>query len=83
MRYTGISLAVQVSGALGGGLAPIVATWLLARNGGDPQYVVWYLTILAAIAFVCAWRMRAAPAFSRGTLAEVGTVSPVTAKVAP
>ncbi|MCH1997871.1 MHS family MFS transporter, partial [Achromobacter xylosoxidans] len=33
VRYTGISLAVQVSGAIGGGLAPIVATWLLARAG--------------------------------------------------
>ncbi|WP_051383579.1 MFS transporter [Bradyrhizobium sp. WSM3983] len=60
VRYTGISLAVQVSGAVGGGLAPIVATWLLARNGGDPQYVVWYLMVLAAIALLCAWRMRAA-----------------------
>lgn len=60
VRYTGISLAVQVSGAVGGGLAPIVATWLLARNGGDPRYVVWYLMALAAIALLCAWRMRAA-----------------------
>ena len=84
VRYTGISLAVQVSGALGGGLAPIVATWLLARNGGDPKYVVWYLTVLAAIAFVCAWRMRAGAAFStKETLGKVGAVSPVTAKVVP
>jgi MFS family permease len=57
VRYTGISLAVQVSGALGGGLAPIIATWLLARNGGDPKYVIWYLSGLAIIAFISAWRM--------------------------
>ncbi len=58
VRYTGISLAVQVSGAIGGGLAPIIATWLLARAGGDPKYVVWYLSALGVIAVFSAWRMR-------------------------
>ncbi|MBK1979450.1 MHS family MFS transporter [Achromobacter xylosoxidans] len=58
VRYTGISLAVQVSGAIGGGLAPIVATWLLARAGGDPKYVVWYLSALGVVAVFSAWRMR-------------------------
>ncbi|MOA20967.1 shikimate transporter [compost metagenome] len=58
VRYTGISLAVQVSGAIGGGLAPIVATWLLAKGGGDPKYVVWYLSALGVVAFVSAWRMQ-------------------------
>ncbi|SSW72205.1 Inner membrane metabolite transport protein YhjE [Achromobacter veterisilvae] len=58
VRYTGISLAVQVSGAIGGGLAPIVATWLLAKGGGDPRYVVWYLSILGVIALFSAWLMR-------------------------
>lgn len=64
VRYTGISIGVQVSGALGGGLAPIIATWLLARNNGDPQYVVWYLSALAAIAFFSAWSMHAASKYS-------------------
>ncbi|KAG1253706.1 hypothetical protein G6F65_017351 [Rhizopus arrhizus] len=59
VRYTGISLAVQVSGAIGGGLAPIVATWLLAKGGGDPKYVVWYLSALGVVAFFSAWRMQA------------------------
>lgn len=58
VRYTGISLAVQVSGAIGGGLAPIVATWLLAKGGGDPKYVVWYLSALGVVAFFSAWRMQ-------------------------
>jgi len=58
VRYTGISLAVQVSGAIGGGLAPIVATWLLAKGGGDPRYVVWYLSVLGVIALFSAWLMR-------------------------
>ncbi len=58
VRYSGISLAVQISGAIGGGLAPLVATWLLALGDGSPRYVVWYLLSLGAIAGVCAWRMR-------------------------
>src|SRR3546814_4479870 len=32
VRYSGISLAVQISGAIGGGLAPIVATWLRSEE---------------------------------------------------
>ncbi|QKH39928.1 MHS family MFS transporter [Achromobacter pestifer] len=64
VRYTGISLAVQVSGAIGGGLAPIVATWLLAKGGGDPQYVVWYLSILGVIALFSAWLMRSESAMA-------------------
>src|SRR3546814_1988726 len=52
VRYSGISLAVQISGAIGGGLAPIVATWLLAAGDGSPHYIVWYLTGLGVIAFL-------------------------------
>jgi MFS transporter, MHS family, shikimate and dehydroshikimate transport protein len=57
VRYTGISLAVQVSGAIGGGLAPIVATWLLSKGSGSPQYVVLYLSALGALACFSAWKM--------------------------
>lgn len=58
VRYSGISLAVQVSGAIGGGLAPIMATWLLSLGDGDPHYVVWYLSTLGVIAFFSTWAMR-------------------------
>lgn len=58
VRYSGISLAVQVSGAIGGGMAPLVATWLLAAADGSPVYVTWYLTGLGAVALFSAWRMR-------------------------
>lgn len=50
VRYSGISIAVQVSGAIGGGLAPIVATWLLKHGNGDPRYIVWYLSGLGIVA---------------------------------
>jgi uncharacterized membrane protein len=52
VRYSGISIAVQVSGSIGGGLAPLVATSLLAYGGGDARYIVWYLTALGIVAIV-------------------------------
>ncbi len=58
IRYTGISVGVQISGAIGGGMAPLVATWLLRVGDGSPRYVVWYLSILGVIALLSAVRMR-------------------------
>lgn len=58
VRYTGISVGVQVSGAIGGGLAPLIATWLLEKGDGNPHYVVIFLAVLGAIAGICGWRMR-------------------------
>lgn len=61
VRYSGISIAVQVSGAIGGGLAPIVATSLLKYGGGSPAYIVWYLCALSVVAFLSAACMRENP----------------------
>jgi MFS transporter, MHS family, shikimate and dehydroshikimate transport protein len=58
IRYSGISMSVQVAGVLGGGVAPMIATALLAYGGGKPHYVVVYMIALAAIAFVCTLMMR-------------------------
>jgi MFS family permease len=58
VRYSGISIAAQVSGAIGGGLAPLVATSLLAYGNGDPHYIVWYLSGLAVLAITSAAFMR-------------------------
>lgn len=58
VRYSGISLGVQVAGVLGGGLAPMIATALLKADDGQPTYVVIYLLGLALIAFVSASCMR-------------------------
>jgi MFS transporter, MHS family, shikimate and dehydroshikimate transport protein len=33
IRYSGVSLGFQVAAAIGGGLAPVLATLLLARFG--------------------------------------------------
>ena len=59
VRYTGISLAVQIGGAIGGGTAPLVATYLLSLGGGEPKLIVDYLTGLGVIAAVCGMAMRA------------------------
>ena len=58
VRYSGISLGVQVAGVLGGGLAPMIATALLAKGGGEPDYVVMYLLGLTAVALVSAGMMK-------------------------
>ena len=57
VRYSGISLGVQIAGVLGGGLAPMIATALLAKGGGEPHFVVDYLWLLTAIALVSAAMM--------------------------
>ncbi|MDB5441995.1 MAG: major facilitator family transporter [Phenylobacterium sp.] len=50
VRYSGASIAFNVGGILGGGLAPIVAQALADRGGLTP--VGWYLAGAAAVSFV-------------------------------
>jgi MFS transporter, MHS family, shikimate and dehydroshikimate transport protein len=45
-RYTGASLGYQIASVLGGGLAPLVATSLLAAGGGAPHSL--YVSIFMA-----------------------------------
>ncbi|MGR7949292.1 MFS transporter [Alcaligenes sp. RM2] len=70
VRYSGISIAVQVSGAIGGGLAPLVATSLLAYGDGQPDYIVWYLSALGLIAFASTWFMHGPTHFSLPALSS-------------
>ena len=58
VRYSGISISVQTAGALGGGLAPVVATALLQSHGGNAAWVSVYLIALGFLAFVCTALMR-------------------------
>jgi metabolite-proton symporter len=64
VRYSGISIAVQLSGAIGGGLAPLIATSLLSRGGGDPRYIVWYLCGLGIVAVASAMFMHGPSRFA-------------------
>jgi MFS transporter, MHS family, shikimate and dehydroshikimate transport protein len=51
VRYSGLSIAYQVSAALGG-FTPLIATSLLAWNDGKPWYVAIYLMIIAIISTI-------------------------------
>jgi metabolite-proton symporter len=57
VRYSGLSVSVQVAGVLGGGIAPMVATALLAAGAGSPHYVVGYMIVLGVFALVCTFFM--------------------------
>jgi metabolite-proton symporter len=70
VRYTGASLGYQLAAPLSGGLAPLVATALLAWAGGDPWPVAVYLIGLAVVTVVS---VLLAAETHRRDLAGVGT----------
>jgi MHS family shikimate/dehydroshikimate transporter-like MFS transporter len=49
VRYTGFALAREVTSPIAGGLAPMIATALLAAAAGSPRLVSWYVVALAGI----------------------------------
>lgn len=53
IRFSGVSFGKQFGTVLGGGLAPLIATALLARAGSF-QPIVWYYLALATIALLAA-----------------------------
>ncbi|WP_254070631.1 MFS transporter [Acidisphaera sp. L21] len=53
VRYTGLSIAYQLS-AIIGGFTPLVASRLLAANDGAPWYVAGFLAAIALLSLVCA-----------------------------
>ncbi|MBL8770023.1 MAG: MHS family MFS transporter [Phenylobacterium sp.] len=52
VRYSGASLGYQLGAILGGGFAPIIATALLASNGGDSSIIAVYMAAMCAVSFV-------------------------------
>ncbi|MCK1525255.1 MFS transporter [Bradyrhizobium sp. 17] len=57
VRYSGMSLGVQIAAAIGGGLAPIIATTLLTTTGSTLA-IGFYLGGLALVAAACAFSMK-------------------------
>jgi MFS family permease len=55
VRYSGASLGYQLASPLAGGLAPLIATSLLKKSGGEPWPVAVYLIIMAVITLVSVW----------------------------
>jgi MFS family permease len=60
VRLSGISIGIQFAAAIGGGLAPIVATSLVAQYHGL-QPIAIYVGALAALAVLCTRLMKSAP----------------------
>ncbi|MDB6076026.1 MAG: Permease of the major facilitator superfamily, partial [Verrucomicrobiaceae bacterium] len=58
VRYTGASLGYQLASPLAGGMAPIIATKLLQKSGGEPWPVAVYLMVMAVITLICVWLAR-------------------------
>lgn len=55
VRYSGVSIGSQVAAVFAGGLAPLIATALLAWASGNPWPVSVYLIGLALITFVAVY----------------------------
>jgi MFS transporter, MHS family, shikimate and dehydroshikimate transport protein len=54
VRYTGISFVYQFSGIFASGLTPIIATYLIQENGGQPWYVGAYVVFAALVSMFSA-----------------------------
>jgi MFS transporter, MHS family, shikimate and dehydroshikimate transport protein len=52
VRYSGASLGYQLASVFAGGLAPLIATALLAANGGNPTLVALYMMAMGLISVV-------------------------------
>jgi metabolite-proton symporter len=55
VRYSGASIGYQLSSVFAGGLAPFVATALLAWSGGEPWPVALYVVGMALITLLCVY----------------------------
>lgn len=53
VRYTGLSLSMQVSNTIAGGLMPVVAALLVNAAGGATTFLFIYVMALCAIAVPC------------------------------
>jgi MHS family shikimate/dehydroshikimate transporter-like MFS transporter len=54
VRYTGISFVYQFSGIFASGLTPLIATYLIQENGGQPWYVCAYVVFAALVSMFSA-----------------------------
>ncbi|SBO32356.1 hypothetical protein ANAPC3_00835 [Anaplasma phagocytophilum] len=52
VRYTGFGIARNISSALGGGMAPVLCTWLMQITGWKvaPGFCVMFWALIACIA---------------------------------
>jgi MHS family shikimate/dehydroshikimate transporter-like MFS transporter len=69
VRYTGISFVYQFSGIFASGLTPIIATWLLAKGGGTPWLICFYVVFAAMVSMLSALAMRPSAPAARSSAA--------------
>jgi MFS transporter, MHS family, shikimate and dehydroshikimate transport protein len=67
VRYTAIGTIYQVSGIVASGLTPLIAAWLVARDGGQPWLLAGYGVAVSLISLLC---MRALPETRERELVE-------------
>jgi len=53
LRYTGASIAYQLASPLAGGLAPIIATWLVNRYPHEYWPLAVYVIIMSLVSLAC------------------------------
>ena len=58
IRYSGISISVQLAGIFGGGIAPMIATKLLSIGQGSPHLILMYIGSMAVVAILATSFMR-------------------------
>ncbi|WP_223937049.1 MFS transporter [Arthrobacter sp. StoSoilB5] len=51
-RYTGMSFSFQLSGIVGGGIAPFVAAWILGVTGSSTGITI-YALVAVAVSIIC------------------------------
>ncbi|WP_245799324.1 MFS transporter [Virgibacillus siamensis] len=54
VRYTGMSFVYQFSGIFSSGITPMIATYLIALNGGSPYLLVAYVIFAGIVSAVSA-----------------------------
>ena len=69
VRYTGLSIAYQIS-AIVGGLTPLISAYLLRQAGGAPWLVAAFLCGVSLLSLVCA-------AIARSAGVAMQAISPV------
>lgn len=55
VRYSGVSMVYQITGVFAGGLAPLIAVFLLTANDGDPALVALYVAAVSVIAIIATY----------------------------
>ena len=55
LRYTGASIAYQLASPFAGGLAPMIATWLVAHCPDQYWPLAAYVIVMALLSLVCVY----------------------------